>query len=93
MTTKPKTLRYRAALEAVERRIVDALPEIIDRLIARAKEGDTKVAVYLCDRIMGRSAGLALPPAEDKRSPFTEEDFQLEHADQEESRRIRRLIR
>ncbi|MGA2701727.1 MAG: hypothetical protein ABSH35_11610 [Isosphaeraceae bacterium] len=53
MSTRPKTLRYREALDAAEQRIVDALPEIIDGLIARAKEGDGKAAVYLCDRILG----------------------------------------
>ena len=29
---------------------MDALPDIVNGLIAGAKEGDTKAAVYLCDR-------------------------------------------
>jgi len=39
---KPRTLKYAVALRRVEQRIVDALAEIIDGLIARAKEGDTR---------------------------------------------------
>jgi len=45
---KPKALRYADMLGAVDERIVDALPEIIDGLIARAKQGNSKAAVYLC---------------------------------------------
>jgi hypothetical protein len=36
--------------QAVEQRVVDALPEIIDALIGRAKAGDLKAAIYLADR-------------------------------------------
>jgi hypothetical protein len=57
MSAKPRTLKYAEALQAVEQRIVDALPEIIDGLIGRAKAGDAKAALYLCDRILGRPAG------------------------------------
>ena len=46
MSTRPKTLRYREALDAAEQRIVTALPEIIDGLITRAKEGDLKTKLY-----------------------------------------------
>ncbi len=90
--TKPKTFLYRSALADIEQRNCRRPSQIIDGLIARAKEGDTKSAVYLCDRIMGRTAGLASPPAEDRREPFTEEDYQLEQADREESRQFRRTI-
>lgn len=45
MSTKPKILLYRDDLPAVERRIVDALPEIADGLISRAKEGETKATL------------------------------------------------
>jgi hypothetical protein len=31
MSTRPKTLRYREALDGAKQQIVDALPEIIDR--------------------------------------------------------------
>jgi hypothetical protein len=57
MSAKPRTLRYAEALQAVEQRVVDALPDIIDGLIGRAKDGDTKAAIYLCDRIFGRTPG------------------------------------
>ena len=57
MSLKPRTLKYADALQAIEQRIVDALPEIVDGLIARAKDGDAKAAVYLCDRILGRTTG------------------------------------
>ena len=69
MSTRPKTLRYREALDAAEQRIVDALPEIIDGLIARAKAGNSKAAVYLCDRILGKSAGAKTAPADDRQRP------------------------
>ena len=92
MDAKPKTLLYREALAAVEQRIVDALPDIIDGLIARAREGDTKAAVYLCDRILGRVAGSALPPADDRRVPYTEDAFRLDQQEREESNDMRRLL-
>ena len=57
MSPKPRTLKYAEALQAVEQRVVDALPDIIDGLIDRAKDGDIKAAVYLCDRILGRTPG------------------------------------
>ena len=92
MDAKPKTLLYRDALAAVEQRIVDALPDIIDGLIARAREGDTKAAVYLCDRILGRVAGSAMPPADDRREPYTEDAFRLDQQEREESNEMRRLL-
>jgi hypothetical protein len=92
MTPKPKTLLYRDALAAVEQRIVEALPEIVDGLIARAKEGDVKAAVYLADRILGRVAGSAVPPADDRRVPFTDDDFLLEQKEQERSNTMRRML-
>ena len=69
MSPKPRTLKYAEALQAVEQRIVDALPEIIDALIGRAKEGDLKAAVYLCDRILGRTTGAKVAPADDREAP------------------------
>jgi hypothetical protein len=92
MTTRPKALLYRDALANVEQRIVDALPDIIDGLIARAREGDVKSAVYLCDRILGRVAGLALPPADDRRTLFTEDAFLLDQKEQEQNIEMRRLL-
>jgi hypothetical protein len=92
MNTKPKALRYADAFATVEQQIVDALPAIIDGLIARAREGDTKAAVYLCDRILGRVAGSTVPPADDRRAPFTDDDFLLEQKEQEEDKSLRRML-
>ena len=86
MTTRPKTLRYREALDAAEQRIVDALPEIIDGLIIRAKEGDAKAAVYLCDRILGKTAGTKTAPADDRQAPYTEADFEEDEQEREDHR-------
>ncbi len=69
MSLKPRTLKYSEALQAVEQRIVDALPEIIDGLIGRAKQGDVKAALYLCDRTLGNTAGAKVAPADDRKAP------------------------
>jgi hypothetical protein len=92
MNTRPKTLLYADALAAVESRVVEALPAIIDGLIARAKDGDLKAAVYLCDRIMGRAAAAALAPANDRTLPYTEEDFAVELRERESKYTVQRLI-
>jgi hypothetical protein len=92
MTPLPKTLLFGDALTEVEQRIVEALPDIIDGLIARAKEGDTKAAVYLCDRILGRVAGSAAAPADDRRAPYTEEAFALDQQEQEKDDVLRRML-
>lgn len=88
MSTRPRTLRYREALDAAEQRIVDALPEIIDGLITRAKEGDAKAAVYLCDRIMGKTAGTKTAPADDRQAPYTEADFEEDEQEPENHREL-----
>src|SRR4051794_3605155 len=88
MSTQPKTLRYRAALDAAERQIVDALPEIIDGLIAEAKAGDLKAAAYLLDRIMGKSAGAKTAPAEDRQATYSEADFEEDEREREEHREL-----
>ena len=88
MSTRPKTLRYREALDAAEQRIVDALPEIIDRLIARAKEGHAKAAVYLCDRILGKTAGTKTAPVNDREAPYAEEDFEEDEREREDNREL-----
>ena len=44
MNPKPRTLKYAETLQAVEQRVVDAMPDIIDALIKRAKAGDLKAA-------------------------------------------------
>jgi hypothetical protein len=92
VSLKPKALLFRDALAAAEQRIADALPDIIDGLIARAKDGDLKTAIYLCDRIMGRVADSAVSPANDRRAPYTEEDFQLDQEEREKNDGMRRLL-
>ena len=84
MSPKPRTLKYAEALDAVEQRIVDALPEIIESLIGRAKEGDTKAAAYLCDRILGRTAGAKVAPADDRDAPYIEAAVELDEQEREE---------
>jgi hypothetical protein len=51
-----------AAFQSIEQRVVDALPEIADALIQHAKDGDLRAAIYLVDRIFGKSAGRTLRP-------------------------------
>jgi hypothetical protein len=92
MDTKPKTLTYAADLAAIEKRIVDALPEIVDGLIGRAKEGDLKAAIYLCNRILGSPKGAMVAPADDRRLPYTEDDLELELQEDEEKKSLMRLL-
>jgi len=92
MSPKPRTLKYADALQAVEQRIVDALPGIIDALIGRAKDGDVKAAAYLCDRILGRTAGAKVAPADDRDAPYTEAAFELDQRAREGDDDLRRLL-
>ena len=89
---KPRTLKYAETLQAVEQRIVDALPEIIDALFARAKAGDLKAATYLADRILGRTAGAKIAPADDRERPYEEAAFELDEQERVEGDDIRRLL-
>ena len=89
---KPRTLKYAETLQAVEERVVDALPEIIDALIGRAKAGDLKAAVYLADRILGRTAGAKVAPADDRERPYDDAAFELDEQEREEDHDIRRLF-
>ena len=90
---KPKTLKYAATMETIEQRIVEALPEIADALIKRAKEGDLRAATYLVDRILGKAAGTVHAPAEDKRPPYSEEAFARELEEEESDFDIEKLLR
>jgi hypothetical protein len=92
MTEKPRTLRYAEALQTVEQRVVDALPDIIEGLIRRAKVGDVKAAIYLCDRILGRSPGAKVAPADDREPPYSEAAFELDQEDKEEDNVFRRMM-
>ena len=92
MSEKPRTLRYAEAVQAVEQRVVDALPDIVDGLIRRAKGGDVKAAIYLCDRIFGRSPGAKVARADDRETPYTEAAFELDQDEQEEDNIFRRMM-
>ena len=92
MSPKPRTLKYAETLRAVEERVVEALPEIIDALIARAKAGDLKAAIYLADRILGRTAGARVAPADDREPPYDEAAFELDEQEREEDHDIRRML-
>jgi hypothetical protein len=92
MSPKPRTLKYAETLQAVEGQIVAALPEIIDALIARARGGDLKAAIYLADRILGRAAGAKIAPADDREPPYTDAAFEADEQEREEDDDIRRLF-
>jgi hypothetical protein len=92
MSAKPRTLRYAEALQAVEQRVADALPDIIDGLIKRATDGDVKAAIYLCDRILGRSPGAKVAPADDREPPYSEAAFELDQEEKEEDNVFRRIM-
>ena len=72
---RPKALRYRDRMNAVEEKIVNALPEIADKLISMAKEGDLAAARYLWDRMGGRPSRLPIPPSIDRTIPYTCSDW------------------
>ena len=92
MSPKPRTLKYAESLQSAEQRVVDALPEIIDALIVRAKAGDLKAATYLADRILGRTAGARVTPADDRESPYDEAAFELDQQEREEDHDLRRMF-
>jgi hypothetical protein len=92
MSPKPRTLKYAETLQAAEQRVVDALPEIIDALIKRALDGDIKAAFYLCDRILGKTAGAKVAPADDREPPYTEAAFELDQEEREEDNSLRRMM-
>ncbi len=89
---KPRALAYADTAALVEQQIVDALPDVTAALIAAAKNGDLGAAKYLVDRILGRVAAVEAPPAEDKRTPWTQEDADVAAAQQQNSRDLDRLI-
>ena len=84
---KPKALRYANELAEAENKIIAALPDVIDGLIAAAKAGDVAASRYLLDRVFGRVKEQSAPPADDQSLPYSEEDA----AAQEKSRELERL--
>jgi hypothetical protein len=92
MNPKPRTLKYAETLQAVEGRVVNALPEIFDALITRAKDGDLKAAIYLADRILGRTAGAKIAPADDREPPYTQAAFEADEQEREEDHDLFRSL-
>jgi hypothetical protein len=92
MTPRPRTLKYAETLQAVDGRVVEALPEIIDALLGRAKAGDLTAAIYLADRILGRTAGAKVAPADDRERPYDDAAFELDEREREEDNDIRRMF-
>ena len=88
MDPQPKALKYTETAAAVEQKIAAALPEIVDRLIALAKDGDTKAAQYLIDRFMGKTADSHVAPVNDQRVPYSVEDFQRDLRRRQNDRRF-----
>ena len=77
---RPKTLRYAETLAKAEDAIAEALPELVNAMIDRAKQGDAKAAVYLIDRILGRTAGAQTAPADDCQLAYSDVDFEESRA-------------
>jgi len=72
---RPKALRYADRINAMEEKILDGLPEIIDKLMSMAKEGNVPAARYLIDRMAGRPSRLPAPPSMDSALPYTSNDW------------------
>ena len=73
---KPKILQYASAGDALEQTIVDALPKVIDKIIAMALDGDLAAGRYLVDRILGRPSRLSAAPVEDRALAYTHADYE-----------------
>jgi hypothetical protein len=83
---RPKALRYRDRINAIEEMIVDALPDITRKLISMAKDGDLAAARYLYDRIGGRPSRLPLPPSIDRTIPYTCSDWSADSLERKDRR-------
>jgi hypothetical protein len=83
---RPKALKYAEKVNAAEKMMVDALPEIIAKLVSMAKEGDIAAARYVVDRIYGRVSRVPVPPAADKSLPYTHDDWSEDTLLQKERR-------
>jgi len=86
---RPRALRYADRINAMEEKILDGLPEIIDKLMSMAKEGNVPAARYLIDRMAGRPSRLPAPPSKDNALTYTTMDWasdQIIHKEQRESK-------
>ena len=83
---RPKALRYEVELNAIEKMIIDGLPEVVAKLLSMAKEGNVAASRYLVDRIFGRPARVMVPPAVDKALAHTYADWTSDLLRQKERR-------
>jgi hypothetical protein len=90
---KPKALRYARELAAAEGQIIAALPDVISGLIRAAKGDpendvapDVSAAKYLLDRTFGRVAETAVPMADDRTMPYSQDDFDVDEEMHEAAR-------
>ena len=72
---RPRALRNAEHARAIEQMIMDALPNIITKLVSMAEEGNVAAARYLVDRIHGRPARVAAPPTMDTSLTYTRQDW------------------
>ena len=70
----------------MEEKILDGFPEIIDKLMSMAKEGNVPAARYLIDRMAGRPSRLPAPPSMDRALPYTSQDLTSDQIIRKEQR-------
>lgn len=51
-----------------------------------------KIAIYLCDRILGKTTGAKVAPADDREAPYTDAAFELDEQEREEDNEMRSLF-
>jgi len=87
----PKAPRYAEHARRIEQMIMDALPDVVEKLVSMAKDGNIAAARYLIDRIHGRPAKLTTPaygeisPAHTRRD-WTADLLQKKAADEDRVR-------
>jgi hypothetical protein len=51
---KPTREKHATAIAKAEKQIADRLPDLVDKLLDLAEEGDIKALCYAMDRVMGK---------------------------------------
>jgi len=83
---RPKALRYADHARLIEQKIMEALPEVIDKLVSMAKEGNVPAAKYLVDRIHGRPAKLTAAAISDTSLTYRHQDWSADLVRQQAKR-------
>ena len=83
---QPKALRYADKLITAEQMLVDAVPDIMAKLITMAKDGDMRASRYLLDRAYGKAPHLPAAPVVDTAKPYTKRDWAVEQYYEEKKR-------